>query len=141
MSDFCRDDDACQFNVTMGDGPLDVVRLCKMVNRGCKVAISNEPFWYLYRCQHVDSALVTVVDATYPMANVLQSADGASAVTAIWSIVLAEMCSEVVGSKRMIFPCVLPGIELATDGYARMGFCGLFTYQTQRCHFSSTQQQ
>lgn len=52
MSDFCREDDACQFSVTIGDGPLDVVRLCKMVNRGCSVAISNEPFWYLDRNQH-----------------------------------------------------------------------------------------
>lgn len=41
---------------------------------------------------------------TNPMANVLQSAEGASAVTAIWSIVLAEMCSDVVGSKSMMFP-------------------------------------
>lgn len=41
---------------------------------------------------------------TNPIANVRQSADGASAVTAIWSIVLAEMCSEVVGSKSMMFP-------------------------------------
>lgn len=45
---------------------------------------------------------------SYPMANVLQSADGASAVTAIWSMVLDEMCSEVVGSKRIMLPWVLP---------------------------------
>lgn len=38
------------------------------------------------------------------MANVLQSPDGARAVTAIWSIVLAETCSEVAGSNRMIVP-------------------------------------
>lgn len=32
----------------MGDGPLDVVRLCKIVNLGCTVAINSDPFWYLY---------------------------------------------------------------------------------------------
>lgn len=55
-----------------------------------------------------------IVNATHPIAKVLQSADGANAVTAIWSIVLAEMCSEVVGSKRMMFPWVLPGNMLAS---------------------------
>ena len=44
----------------------------------------------------------------YPMAKVLQSAAGASDVIAIWSIVLAEMCSEVVGSNRITFPWALP---------------------------------
>src|SRR4051794_39896240 len=47
MSDFCLDDEACHTSVTMGDGPLDVVRLCRIVNRGCSVAIRREPFWYL----------------------------------------------------------------------------------------------
>jgi len=42
------------------------------------------------------------------MANVLQSAAGAIAVMAIWSIVLAERCSDVVGSNMMTLPCVLP---------------------------------
>lgn len=116
MSDFCRDDDACQFSVTIGDGPLDVVRLCKMVNRGCSVAISREPFWYLDGCQHGLFGAPPPLGggymgsmSTYPIAKVLQSADGANAVTAIWSIVLAEICSEVVGSKRIMFPWVLPG--------------------------------
>lgn len=27
MSDFCRDEEACHASVTMGDGPLEVVRL------------------------------------------------------------------------------------------------------------------
>lgn len=27
MSDFCRDEEACQFKVTMGEGALEVVRL------------------------------------------------------------------------------------------------------------------
>ena len=42
------------------------------------------------------------------MAYVLQSAAGAKAVIGIWSIVLAEICSDVVGSKRMTFPWELP---------------------------------
>ena len=43
ISDFCREDEACHARVTIGDGPLDVVRLCKMVNLGCKAAIKREP--------------------------------------------------------------------------------------------------
>lgn len=46
------------------------------------------------------------------MANVRQSAAGAIAVTIIWSIVLADMCSDVVGSNSIMFPCELPGTEL-----------------------------
>jgi hypothetical protein len=30
--------------LTMGDGPLEVVRLCKIVKRGCSVATNKEPF-------------------------------------------------------------------------------------------------
>jgi hypothetical protein len=45
---------------------------------------------------------------THPIAYVLQSAAGARAVIGIWSIVLAEMCSEVVGSKRITFPWAFP---------------------------------
>jgi hypothetical protein len=30
--------------VTIGDGPLDVVRLWRIVNLGCKAAIKREPF-------------------------------------------------------------------------------------------------
>lgn len=45
MSDFCLEDDACQERVTMGDGPLEVVKLCKMVKRGCRVATRSDPFW------------------------------------------------------------------------------------------------
>lgn len=48
------------------------------------------------------------VKYTYPIAYVRQSADGAIEVIGIWSIVLAEMCSEVDGSKRITFPCALP---------------------------------
>lgn len=44
MSDLDLEDDACQASVTMGEGPLEVVKLCKMVKRGCKVATRREPF-------------------------------------------------------------------------------------------------
>jgi hypothetical protein len=44
MSDFCRDDEACHANVTIGDGALEVDRLCRIVNRGCRDAISSDPF-------------------------------------------------------------------------------------------------
>lgn len=47
ISDFCLADEACQAKLTIGDGPLDVVRLCKIVNLGCTVAINSDPFWYL----------------------------------------------------------------------------------------------
>lgn len=40
---------------------------------------------------------------SYPIANVLQSAAGASAVMGS-KMVLAERCSEVEGSNRMMFP-------------------------------------
>ena len=50
----------------------------------------------------------TRLEYTYPMAKVRQSEDGAKAVTAIWSRVLDEMCSEVSGSKSMILPCAFP---------------------------------
>lgn len=48
ISDFCFDDEACQASDTMGDGARDVVRVCKMVNDGCRAAIKIDPFWYLY---------------------------------------------------------------------------------------------
>lgn len=38
------------------------------------------------------------------MAKVLQSAEGAIDVTGIWSKVLDEMCSDVVGSKSTMAP-------------------------------------
>ncbi len=51
---------------------------------------------------------------TNPIAKVLQSAAGAMAETAIWSIVLDEMCSDVVGSKRITFPWALPGTTISS---------------------------
>jgi hypothetical protein len=44
MLDFCRDE-ACHARLTIGDGSLEVVRLCKIVNLGCRVATNREPFW------------------------------------------------------------------------------------------------
>lgn len=72
------------------------------MNLGCKAAIKSEPFENL---ENISNWLKTWKrNYRYPMAYVLQSAAGAKAVIGIWSIVLAEMCSEVVGSKRMTFP-------------------------------------
>lgn len=39
-----------------------------------------------------------------PIAYVLQSAAGASEVIGIWSIVLAEICSDVDGSNNITLP-------------------------------------
>jgi len=113
MSDFWRDEDACQAKFTIGEGPLDVLRLWRIVKRGCSVATRREPFWYLLR----KSASVhhTWEMRTYPIANVRQSDAGASAVTAIWSIVLVEICSDVVGSNRIMLPWVLPEFKVRSD--------------------------
>lgn len=47
MSDFCFEEEACQFKVTIGDGDRDVVSLWRMTNLGCTVAMNSEPFWKL----------------------------------------------------------------------------------------------
>lgn len=44
ISDFCLDDEACQASETMGEGERWVVRVCKMVKLGCKVARRMVPF-------------------------------------------------------------------------------------------------
>jgi hypothetical protein len=59
-----------------------------MVKDGCRVAIRMEPL-------------------RYPMANVLQSEAGANAVMGS-KMVLADRCSEVEGSNRMMLPCAFP---------------------------------
>jgi hypothetical protein len=110
MSDFWRDDEACHANVTIGDGPLEVLRLCRMVNLGCNAAIKSDPLANLNSVSH---RLPPENHSTYPMAYVLQSAAGANAVIGIWSIVLAEICSEVDGSNKITFPCALPANMLA----------------------------
>ena len=88
MSDFCFEDDPCHASLFNGDGARFVLKVCKIVNEGCRVAIKIDPF-------------------IYPIANVLQSAAGASAVMGS-NMVLAETCSAVDGSNRMTLPCELP---------------------------------
>lgn len=43
ISDFCRDEEACQERLMTGEGPLEVVKLCRILKRGCKVAIRSDP--------------------------------------------------------------------------------------------------
>jgi len=78
----------------------------RIVNDGCSVAIRIEPLRYLgwvnERTGHVSG-----VSEAHPIANVLQSAAGANAVMGS-NMVLAEMCSEVEGSNKMMLPCALP---------------------------------
>lgn len=88
ISVFCLDEDPCHARPVMRDGGLFVVKVCSIVKEGRRVAIRMEPL-------------------RYPIAKVRQSVDGARAVTGS-KIVRAEICSEVEGSKRMMFPCSLP---------------------------------
>ena len=81
-----------------------------MVKDGCRVAIRMEPLRYLglsvvmpMRCHFF---------CTHPMANVLQSEAGANAVMGS-KMVLADKCSEVEGSNRMMLPCAFPMHMLA----------------------------
>ena len=53
ISDFCFDDDACHASEIIGDGPRDVVNVCKMVKIGRRVAIKIDPFWYLLTVNEV----------------------------------------------------------------------------------------
>jgi hypothetical protein len=64
--------------------------------------MSRVPFWYLEDGQHISQ--VRTIPSPYPIAKVLQSEDGASAVTGIWSSVRVDRCSDVDGSKSMILP-------------------------------------
>ena len=84
MSVFCFDEDPCQARPVIRDGALVVVNVCRIVKEGCSVAISMEPL-------------------RYPIANVRQSNEGAIEVIGS-KMVLAEMCSEVEGSNRMMLP-------------------------------------
>lgn len=47
ISDFCFDDEPCQAKLMMGDGAFGVVKVCRMVNDGCRVTMRMEPFWKL----------------------------------------------------------------------------------------------
>ena len=106
-----------------------------MVKDGCRVAIRMEPLRYLelsvvmpMRCHFF---------CTHPMANVLQSEAGANAVMGS-KMVLADRCSEVEGSNRMMLPCALPvasSAQVWAVANRRLG-----THQTQHSHSSSTSQ-
>ena len=49
MSDFCLADEACHARLTIGDGALAVVNVCRMMNVdvGCRDTIKIDPFEYL----------------------------------------------------------------------------------------------
>jgi hypothetical protein len=83
-----------------------VVSVWRMVNDGWRVAIKMEPLRYLDGVRMNGLARVHVSSA-YPMANVRQSAAGARAVIGS-KMVLADMCSEVEGSNKMMLPCAFP---------------------------------
>src|SRR3954466_2213332 len=51
---------------------------------------------------------------THPMAKVLQSAAGAKAVMGS-KMVLAERCSDVEGSNKMMLPWAFPGSDVSTE--------------------------
>lgn len=53
ISVFCLVEEACQEREMTGDGPLVVVRVCKMVNVGRRVAIRMEPLRYLINSKSV----------------------------------------------------------------------------------------
>ena len=114
----------------MGDGAWAVVKVCRMVKVGCKVAMRMDPFWYLSdkrspsargfedqrrgRQRHAgrdDRRLGPDESSqglfTDPTAYVRQSAAGARAVIGS-KIVRAEMCSDVDGSKSMTWPLTFP---------------------------------
>ena len=47
MSDFCLAEEACHARLTIGEGALAVVNVCKMVKAGCNDTIRIDPFEYL----------------------------------------------------------------------------------------------
>jgi hypothetical protein len=132
ISDFCFDDEPCHASPAIGEGARGVVSVWRMVNDGCSVAIRIEPFRYLdwvnQRSWHV-----SIVSETHPIAKVLQSAAGANAVMGS-NMVLAEICSDVSGSNKMMLPCALP--NACQNG--RRNPESKDTHQTQRCHCAST---
>lgn len=84
---------------------------------------------------------VVVRAMAYPIANVRQSEEGARDVIAIWSIVLNEICSEVVGSKRMIFPLVLPEshVLVKEPSFRKDKLVKSLSHQMRRCRCASKQ--
>ena len=49
ISDLCLADDACHARLTIGDGALAVVNVCRIMNVdvGCRDTINIDPFEYL----------------------------------------------------------------------------------------------
>jgi hypothetical protein len=87
-------------------------------------------------CQYPRPAFGVCIYVTYPMAKVLQSEAGARAVMGS-KIVLAERCSEVEGSKRMMLPWAFPFPRIS-NWSGRRAQQPLGTHQKQRFHSSST---
>lgn len=135
ISDFCLDDEPCQASPAIGEGALGVVRVCRMVNEGWSVAIKIEPLRYLESLSMnvLARGRCFVRANTHPIAKVLQSAAGARAVMGS-KMVLAEMCSEVEGSKRMMLPRALP---FSGSVQYRRTQRTTTTHQRQHCHFAS----
>lgn len=79
MSVFCLEEEPCQERPVIREGARVVVRVCIIVNEGCRVAMRIDPFEYLHRCVSPISTW-REFGLTYPIANVRQSADGAIAV-------------------------------------------------------------
>jgi hypothetical protein len=75
----------------------------KYGERGLQCGDQNGAIEIASGCQHPRPAFGVCIRVTYPMAKVLQSEAGARAVMGS-KIVLAERCSEVEGSKRIMLP-------------------------------------
>lgn len=67
ISDFCFEDDECHANVTIGDGAREVVKVCKGVKEGCRVAINIDPLRYLY---YINTDFKLAKTSQYPIAYV-----------------------------------------------------------------------
>jgi hypothetical protein len=82
-----------------------VVRVWRIVKDGWRVAMRIEPLRYL---AGVSQAITPPKQRSfYPIAKVLQSDEGASAVIGS-NMVRAAMCSEVEGSNKIMLPWSLP---------------------------------
>lgn len=66
MSDFCFDDEACHVNETIGEGPLDVVRVWRIVKVGWSAVMRIDPFLYLLLFSR--APYLEVHDSTHPIA-------------------------------------------------------------------------
>lgn len=109
MSVFCFDEEPCHDRPVILDGALDVVNVCSIVKAGCNVATSIEPLRYLSMSVRLFRLRQ---DCTHPIANVLQSFEGAIAVMGS-NMVRVETCSDVDDSNNVIEPCEFPVAKLA----------------------------